>query len=67
MRISKYCEDDKIKDFKTTEDLIISSSSYAASFVLDYAVSGPKYWKNKVGVSLKEIELTESELEEYDL
>jgi predicted GIY-YIG superfamily endonuclease len=60
----KYCEEGKIKDLKTTEDLIISSSSYAASFVLGYTVSGPKFWKNKDGVSLKEIELTESELEE---
>ena len=61
---NKYFEAGKIKDFKTTEDLIISSSSYAASFVLGNSVSGPQIWKNKDGVTLKEIEEKESEIGE---
>lgn len=61
---NRYFEAGKIKDFKTTEDLIISSSSYAASFVLGNSVSGPQLWKNKEGVTLKEIEEKEPELGE---
>ena len=52
----KYMDDKKVKDWTTTEDLLFSSSSAAAEFILGYSVSGPKIWKNKDGKSLKEIE-----------
>ncbi|WP_220235241.1 DUF4357 domain-containing protein [Lactobacillus panisapium] len=45
----------------TTEDLLFSSSSAAADFVLGYSVSGPKTWKDKNGKSLKEIESEKNE------
>ena len=48
--------DEKVKDWVTTEDLLFSSSSAAADFVLGYSVSGPRVWKNADGKSLKEIE-----------
>ena len=46
----------KVKNWKTTEDILFSSSSAAANFVLGYSVSGPATWKDKTGKSLKEIE-----------
>jgi len=61
----KYIAEGKIKDFKTTEDLILSSSSFASSFVLGNRCSGPQSWKNKDGVTLKEIE--EKEEKEFKL
>ena len=47
---------DKIKDFITKEDILFSSSSAAADFILGYNVSGPQTWKTKDGKTLKEIE-----------
>lgn len=41
---------------RTVEDILFSSSSAAADFVLGYSVSGPRTWKNDKGLSLKEIE-----------
>lgn len=38
------------------EDLLFSSSSYAAAFVVGGHISGPQYWKNKDGITLKELE-----------
>lgn len=52
----KWMADEKVKDWITTEDLLFSSSSAAADFVLGYSVSGPRMWKNADGKSLKEIE-----------
>ena len=52
----KYISEEKVKDWTTTEDLLFSSSSAAADFILGYSASGPKVWKNKDGKSLKEIE-----------
>lgn len=52
----KWMADEKVKDWVTTEDLLFSSSSAAADFVLGYSVSGPRVWKNADGKSLKEIE-----------
>jgi hypothetical protein len=49
-------EEGKVKDLVTTEDILFSSSSAAADFILGYSVSGPKTWKDKSGKSLKEIE-----------
>ena len=45
-------------DNKTTEDILLSSLSAAAVFVLGCSVSGPITWKAKNGRSLKEIEKT---------
>ena len=52
----KLIESGKVVDFKTTEDILFSSSSAAADFVMGYSVSGPKTWKNIYGKTLKEIE-----------
>ena len=53
---NKHLESGKVKDWKTTEDILFSSSSAAADFVLGYSVSGPATWKDKSGRTLKEIE-----------
>ena len=55
----KHMESDRVQDLKTTEDILFSSSSAAADFVLGYSVSGPATWKDKNGKSLKEIEAEE--------
>lgn len=52
----KYLKEGKVDNLVTTEDLLFSSSSAAADFVLGYSVSGPRTWKTKDGRSLKEIE-----------
>lgn len=52
----KHMESERVKDLTTTEDILFSSSSAAADFVLGYSVSGPATWKDKTGKSLKEIE-----------
>ena len=54
----KHLASNKVKDFVTTEDILFSSSSAAADFILGYSVSGPKTWTDKSGRSLKEIEDT---------
>lgn len=53
---NKLIESGKVKDLETTEDILFSSSSAAADFVLGYSVSGPKTWKNVQGKTLKDIE-----------
>ncbi|MFR0597641.1 GIY-YIG nuclease family protein [Limosilactobacillus mucosae] len=57
----KWISEEKVKDLATTEDLLFSSSSAAADFVLGYSVSGPRAWKDKNGKSLKEIEAENNE------
>ena len=52
----KILEGGKVENWKTTEDILFSSSSAAADFVLGYSVSGPATWKDKAGKTLKEIE-----------
>ena len=52
----KHMESERVKELKTTEDILFSSSSAAADFVLGYSVSGPATWKDKSGRTLKEIE-----------
>lgn len=52
----KHFDAGRVKDLTTTEDILFSSSSAAADFVTGYSVSGPANWKNKNGVTLKEIE-----------
>lgn len=50
---------DKVQDLITTEDILFSSSSAAAVFLLGYSISGPQAWKTKDGRTLKELESTE--------
>lgn len=52
----KLFDSSKVDGVVTTEDILFSSSSAAADFILGYSVSGPRTWKNKVGRTLKEIE-----------
>lgn len=52
----KMFKDGKIDNLKTTEDLLFSSSSAAAGFLLGYSVSGPGTWKNSSGITLKDLE-----------
>lgn len=44
-------------DFSTKEDILFSSSSAAADFLLGYSVSGPASWVNKDGKTIKELDL----------
>lgn len=52
----RYFADGHVKNLITTEDILFSSSSAAADFVLGYSASGPQMWKTEDGRSLKEIE-----------
>ena len=52
----KIFADGKVENLTTTEDILFSSSSAAADFVLGYSASGPRTWKTKDGRTLKEIE-----------
>lgn len=45
---------DKVKELTLVEDMLFSSSSAAAEFLLDYSVSGPATWKDQNGRTLKE-------------
>ena len=57
----KLLDSSKVDDLVTTEDILFSSSSAAADFILGYSVSGPRSWKNKKGKTLKEIESNQTE------
>lgn len=57
----KLLDSSKVDDLLTTEDILFSSSSAAADFILGYSVSGPRSWKNKEGKNLKEIESNQTE------
>ena len=52
----KLFREGKVENLKMTEDILFSSSSAAADFLLGYSVSGPRTWKNNQGVSLKELD-----------
>ena len=52
----KILESGKVENLVTTEDILFSSSSAAADFILGYSVSGPQTWKAKDGHTLKDIE-----------
>ena len=52
----KIFADGRVENMTTTEDILFSSSSAAADFVLGYSASGPRTWKTKDGRTLKEIE-----------
>lgn len=53
---NKHITDGKVKEYIFVEDILFSSSSTAAEFILGNSVSGPKTWKNKDNKTLKEIE-----------
>jgi len=50
----KIMASEKIEKLIVKENILFSSSSAAADFVLGYSVSGPQTWKDKDGQSLKE-------------
>ena len=52
----KLFDSSKVNILVTTEDILFSSSSAAADFILGYSVSGPRTWKTKDGRTLKELE-----------
>lgn len=52
----KLFDSSKVNNLVTTEDILFSSSSTAADFILGYSVSGPRTWKTKGGRTLKELE-----------
>lgn len=52
----KLFDSSKVDNLVTTEDILFSSSSAAADFILGYSVSGPRTWKTKDGKTLKELE-----------
>jgi len=52
----RYIAEGKVVNLITTEDILFSSSSTAADFILGNSVSGPRTWKDKNGVTLKELE-----------
>lgn len=52
----KILDSDKVQNWVTKEDILFSSSSAAADFILGYSVSGPQTWKAKDGRTLKDIE-----------
>ncbi len=54
-------DSDKVQNWKTTEDILFSSSSAAADFILGYSVSGPQMWKTKDGRTLKDIENSQTD------
>lgn len=56
----KLFAEGKVDNLITTENILFSSSSAAADFVLGYSVSGPRTWKRKDGLTLKEIEEKET-------
>ena len=52
----KYFQEGTVKDLRLTKDVLFSSSSAAADFLLGYSASGPRVWKNAAGKALKELE-----------
>ena len=52
----KFFESGKIENLVTAVDILFSSPSAAADFILGYSVSGPQTWKTKDGRTLKDIE-----------
>jgi len=58
---SKHMNSTSVDGVVTVENILFSSSSAAADFVLGYSASGPRTWKTKEGRSLKEIEDSESD------
>ena len=55
----KLIDSEKVQEWVTKEDILFSSSSAAADFIMGYSVSGPQTWKTKDGRTLKDIENSE--------
>lgn len=51
----KLTSEGKVVDLEFKEDVLFSSSSAAADFILGYSVSGPAIWKTKDGIQLKDL------------
>ena len=56
----KHFTEGHITDGVTTEDILFSSSSTAASFVSGFPMSGPKNWKTQDGRTLKDVESSQT-------
>lgn len=52
----RYFQEGLVKELTLTDDILFSSSSAAADFLLGYSVSGPRTWKTADGRALKELE-----------
>lgn len=52
----KFFESGEIENLVTAVDILFSSPSAAADFILGYSVSGSQTWKTKDGRTLKDIE-----------
>lgn len=52
----KLLNSDSVKNYRTTKDILFSSSSAAGIFLAGYSLSGPQNWKNKNGITLKQLE-----------
>lgn len=59
-RRDELMQSNKVKDLVLTEDVLFSSSSAAAQFLLGYNVSGPATWKDANGKSLKDYSLMQN-------
>jgi hypothetical protein len=55
----RYLNNGKVKGMTITENILFTSSSAAADFVLGYSVSGPRTWKTQDGRTLKDLENSE--------
>nr|WP_314930648.1 GIY-YIG nuclease family protein [Shuttleworthia satelles] len=62
----KFFESGKIENLVTAVDILFSSPSAAADFILGYSVSGPQTWKTKDGRTLKDIESSQINYEFTD-
>lgn len=47
--------DDVIKDYETIQDISFKSASGAAKFICGYSINGKTAWKNKQGITLKQL------------
>ncbi len=63
-RRDELLQSDKAKDLVLIEDVLFSSSSAAAQFLLGYNVSGPATWKDVYEKSLKDYSLTQDAIAE---
>ena len=45
---------EKVENYTTTEDILFTSPSAAADFLMGYSISGPATWKDKNGTALKD-------------